>query len=231
MRPFLPLLLVLLPLGCGGPSVGDILGEEVRMTVTGVASATELASIGEASGGLGVTRLYVSTSSLTTTPCRDDASDIVLGARGFDLLTSPPPHETISTSVTELCGLRLDIAPVSDNALDGIPEGAALYAEGTDAAGEAFAFSSERSSSISLEAVGGVAFGERPLLLGFDVSTWLAGLPLAPELPDRASEEQELLEAQARGAFALYVDENENFALDDDEKTPVAKAATTETAP
>jgi hypothetical protein len=222
MRPFVTILFALLPLACGGPSVGDILSEEVRMTVTAVASAPEVVSLGDSSGGLGVTRLYVSTSSLTTMPCSDDASDIVLGARGFDLLTSPPPHETISTSVTELCGLRLDIDPVSQNALDGIPEGATLFAEGTDAAGEAFAFSTESSSSIVLEAVGGVAFGRRPLLLGFDVSTWLAGLPLAAELPSRASQEHELLDEQALEAFALYVDENENLSLDDDEKTPVA---------
>jgi hypothetical protein len=213
----------LLLTACGGPGVGDILGDEVRMTVTGVASAPETASIGDSSGGWGVTRLYVSTSSLTTLPCSDDASDIVLGARGFDLLTSPPPHETISTSVTELCGLRLDIDPVSQNELDGIPKGVALYAEGTDAEGTAFTFATGSSSSILLEAVGGVAFGERPLLLGFDVSTWLAGLPLAAELPDRENQERELLDEQTLGAFALYVDANDDQKLDEDEQTPVAR--------
>jgi hypothetical protein len=220
MRRFSSLLLALLPLGCGGPSVGDILGERVSMTVTGVASAPELASIGEAAGGSSVKRLYVSTSSLTTMPCREDASDIVLGARGFDLLTSPPPHETISTSVTELCGLRIDIDPLSQNALEGIPEGAAVYAEGTDAAGMPFAARSERSSSIRLEAVGGVPFGERALLLGFDVSAWLSGLSFSGDMAD-----EELLSEQTSAAVALYVDQNENLSLDEDEKTPVATVA------
>lgn len=223
---FTSLPFALLLSACGGPSVGDILGEEVRMTVTGVASAPEVASIGDSNGGLGVTRLYVSTSSITTLPCRDDANDIVLGARGFDLLTSPPPHETISTSVTELCGLRLDVDPVSRNELEGIPNGAALYAEGTDAEDTAFTFWTESSSSILLEAASGVAFGERPLLLGFDVSTWLAGLPLADELPDRESQQHELLDAQALGALALYVDADDDQKLDEDEQTPVARAVT-----
>lgn len=224
MRQLFALLpFALLTIACGGPSVGDILGDEVRMTATGVASAPEVASIGEASGGLGVTRLYVSTSSLSVLPCSDDASDIVLGARGFDLLTSPPPHETISTSVTELCGLRIDIDPVSQNALDGIPEGAALYVEGTDAEGAAFALSSDTSSSILLEAVDGKAFGDAPLLLGLDVSSWLDSVSLAADMTSQA---QELLDTQTRSAFALYVDANENKRLDDDEATPVARATT-----
>jgi hypothetical protein len=224
MRQLFTLLpFTLLTLACGGPSVGDILGDEVRMTATGVASSPEIASIGEASGGLGVTRLYVSTSSLSVLPCSADASDIVLGARGFDLLTSPPPHETISTSVTELCGLRIDIDPVSQNALDGIPEGAALYVEGTDAQGAAFALSSDTSSSILLEAVDGKAFGDTPLLLGLDVSSWLDGVSLAGDMTSQA---QELLDVQTSAAIALYVDENENQSLDDDETTPVARATT-----
>src|SRR5688500_2705836 len=89
--------------GCGGPSVADILGDEVVMSLTGVSSAPDLVGVSEATEGLGVSRLYVSTSTLTVMPCSGDANDVVLGARGYDLLTSPAPRELIGTAVTELC--------------------------------------------------------------------------------------------------------------------------------
>jgi hypothetical protein len=207
--------------GCGGPEVGDIVGNEVSLTVTGVASAPEVAAIGENQQGLRVTRAFVSASSLSLMPCRDGASAVTLGARGYDLLSDPPPSERVTTAVYELCGLRIDIDPVSTSATDGVPPGASTFVEGRDATRMAFSLSSERSVSLLFEAEDGSSFGEQPLLLGFDLSVWLAGVPLSEEFADAALD---LFDAQLVDSAALYVDSNGNQALDDDEQTPVARA-------
>lgn len=206
---------------CGGPEVGDIVGNEVNLTVTGIASAPEQAALGEPQAGLGVSRAFVSTSALSLLPCGDNTRDVTLGARGYELLQDPPPSERVSTAAFQLCGLRVDIDPVSESAVEGIPEGSSLYVAGQDAAGEPFTLASERSVSLLFEPESGSSFGEQPLLLGFDVSVWLAGLPLPAELADMSAE---LFDAQLLDCAALYVDANGNQALDDDEQTPVARA-------
>lgn len=198
------------------------MGNEVSLTVAGVASAPDVAAIGEAQQGLGVTRMYVSTSALSLMPCREGADDVTLGARGYDLLSEPAPSERVTTAVYDLCSVRVDIDPVSQSAADGVPEGASLYVEGKDAAGEPFALSSERSVSLLFPAESGKSFGDQPLLLGFDASVWLAGIPLTEDLADAA---QDLFDSQLVDSVALYVDSNGNQALDDDEQTPVARAS------
>jgi hypothetical protein len=212
----------LLATACGGPTLGDLVEDEVSVTVLGVASAPDVAAIGDAQGGLAVSRAFVSTSALRLVACRAGAGDITLGARGYDLLQDPAPSERVTTAVSELCGLRVDIDPVSESAAEGIPTGASLYVEGQDAAGEAFTLVSESSASLLFEAESGSSFGEQPLLLGFDVSVWLAGLPLPEKLADMSAE---LFDSQLHDCAALYVDSNGNQALDDDEQTPVARAA------
>lgn len=216
------LLVAVMAAACGGPEVGDIVGNEVNLTVTGIASTPEQAALGEPQAGLGVSRAFVSSSALSLLPCSANASDVTLGARGYELLQEPPPSERVSTAAFELCGLRVDVDPVSESAVDGIPEGSSLYVEGKNAAGEPFTLASERSVSLLFEPESGSSFGEQPLLLGFDVSVWLAGLPLPAELADMSAE---LFDAQLLDAAALYVDSNGNQVLDDDEQTPVARAA------
>ena len=210
-----------LVLGCGGPEVGDIVGNEVSLTVTGVASAPDVAAIGDPHEGLGVARGFVSTSALSLMPCRDGADAVTLAPRGYDLLQEPAPSERVTTAAFELCGLRVDIDPVSESAADGVPEGASLYVEGHDSAGAPFTLSSERSVSLLFEAERGSSFGEQPLLLGFDLSVWLARLPLSEDLADAAADG---FDSQLVDSAALYVDSNGNHVLDDDEQTPVARA-------
>jgi hypothetical protein len=145
----------------------------------------------------------------------------VLSPRPYDLLTMPAPSEYITTAVTELCGLRLDIDPLAQNATDGIPEGASIHLEGTDAAGAPFVLSSEQSLSLLLEAPPSSSFGMLPLFVAFDVSTWLHAIPLTEDMADLAVER---LALRVRPSVALYVDTDENGSLDDAEKTPVARA-------
>jgi hypothetical protein len=204
----------LLALSCGGPTVADLQQDEVLLTARAVGGSPD---------GLEVSRAFVSASALSLLPCRADASDLVLGARGYDLLLNPPMSERVTTAVTDLCGLLVDVDPVAEAASAGVPDGASLYIEGQDADGAPLALTSQSSLSLLFEADSGSSFGEQPLLLGFDLSAWLAGLPL-PE--DMAETSAMLFDSQIRDCAALYVDSNGNGALDEDEQTPVARAST-----
>ena len=222
MRPsMLSLLLAPLALACSSPGVGNLAASEVAVTVTAVASAPDVAALGESQGGLGVSRVFVSSSSFRLLPCDSGSANVTLEPRGYDLLAEAKPRESVGTLVSDWCGLQLDIDPVARNAAEGVPEGASLYVEGTDAAGAAFALTSEASTSVLLEAVDGVSFGSVPLLLGLDVSAWLEGVPLTPELASMAAEQ---LVERAPTALALYADANDDQSLAEDETTPVAVA-------
>lgn len=216
------LALGLLGLGCGGPSVADLAQDEVVLTVSAVVSDAEVASTGESQGGLGVSRAFVSASAVTLLPCLSDASPLGLGARGYELAQDPPMTERVTTAVSELCGLRVEIDPVDAVTAEGVEPGTTLYVAATDADGNDVTLSSDASLSLLFEPEAGASFGDQPLLLGFDVSIWLAGLPLPEEMADQSAA---LLDAQLRESAALYVDRNLNHALDADEQTPVARAS------
>lgn len=218
--PLLALLVTPLALACSSPGVANLAASEVAVTVTGVASAPEVAALGESQGGLSVSRVFVSSSSFRLLPCDSGSADVTLEPRGYDLLAEAVPREVVGTLVTKWCGLQLDIDPVSRNAAEGVPDGASLYVEGTDAEGAAFALSSAASTSVKLEALDGEGFGSVALLLGLDVSTWLEGVMLTPEQADMTSEQ---LSERAPTAFGLYADQNDNQSLDEDETTPVAR--------
>lgn len=216
------LLALIFTLGCGGPSLADLETGSVSIVVSAVSTEPGVATAGEPQGGLVIERAFVSMSSLVLTPCRSDASELVLSPRGYELLSEPPNAELISTAVTELCGLRFDIDPLARNASEDVPEGASLYVAGTNAAGAPFEIVSEQSWSLELALDEPESFGREQALLGFDLSLWLAALPM-----DAGYEylTVEAFEKQLRGAVALYRDANENGALDSDEQTPVATAA------
>jgi hypothetical protein len=215
----LALLVTPLAIACSSPGVANLAASEVVVTVTAVASAPDVAAVGESQGGLAVSRVFVSTSSFRLLPCDSGSADITLEPRGYDLLAEAVPREAVGTLVTDWCGLQLDIDPVARNTAEGVPKGASLYVEGTDADGAAFALSSAASTSVTLEALDGEGFGSAALLLGLDVSTWLEGLNLTPEQADMTGQE---LAERARTVFGLYADEDENQSLDEDETTPVA---------
>jgi hypothetical protein len=209
-------------LGCGGPTLGELETPSVSVVVTAISTEEDVVAAGEPQGGLGVERAFVSMSSLTITPCRRDASEITLSPRGYELVSELPNEELVDTAVTELCGLRFDVDPLAENATEGVPEGAALYVAGNDAADMPYELASERSLSFSFEVEEDASFGDQPLLLGFDLSVWLAAVPVEPGAEEVA---QTLFENQLSAAVALYSDSNENHVVDEDEQTPVATAA------
>lgn len=212
--------LALFALACGGPPVTGIESTEVSISLFAVASAPEVAGIGDetAEGGLSVRRAFISTSSMTLVPCNEDAAEIALKPNGYDLLAPPLVGETISTAVNELCALKLAFAPVGDDAPQGVPENSATLIQAYNEADDPLELVGESEDTFVLES-DGISFGPLPLLLAFDVSTWLDG---APHDPDMIAEAVAVMEAQTAQAMALYEDTNGNFLLDDDEKTPIA---------
>lgn len=209
-------------LGCGGPTLGELETPAVSVVVTAISTDADVVAAGEPQGGLGVERAFVSMSSLTLTPCRRDASEITLSPRGYELVSELPNEELVQTAVTDLCGMRFEVDPLAENATEGVPEGVGLYVAGSSAAGMAYELASERTLSLSFEVEQDASFGNQPLLLGFDLSVWLAAIPVEPGTEEVA---QTLFENQLHAAVALYADSNENHAVDADEQTPVATAA------
>ncbi len=215
--------LALLAVACGGPPVSGIEASEVNVSLFAVASAPDVAGLGEGTeeGGIKVHRAFIATHSMTLVPCLEDAAKIVLAPNGYDLYAPPLVGETVTTSVTELCAIELALAPLGSKANDSEPDDAAIAIEADDDAGDAFELESATEKTYVLEGVDGRSFGALPLLLTFDVSKWLDGVPTDPDMADAAVE---LLEEQTAAAMTLYEDTDGDYVLDDDEMTPIATA-------
>ncbi len=215
------LTLAALSVACGGPNVGDIVAQEISVTVRAISSDTEAVAIGEPDGGAALTRAFVSARSLTLLACNEEVSPIVLEPRGYELVSESPYNERVTTAVRSFCGVQLEIEPLEANAAKGVPEGASLYVEGTDGNGDPFTLSSEASFSLVLETEDEEGFGKVPLILGFDAATWLQGLPLPEDMSDMAAQQ---FDEQLDDAVALYVDLDDDGALDADESDPLLRA-------
>ena len=207
-------------LACGGPSVGEILDQRLTVTLIATSSQPEVAVAGETQGGLAVQRAFVAASGMTLEPCAKDVAALVLDARGYDLLDAP--SEEVTTGVADWCGIELDVDPPSSSP-KGVPKGSSLYVGAQTAEGAALEFASEGSHALRFQAAKG-GFGSASLLLGFDLASWLTGLPFAE--PDMAEAESALLDSQLGASAALYADTNENGELDEEELTPLAVAVT-----
>lgn len=202
---------------CGGPNVGEILGQEVTLDVLATTSAPEVAAIGDSRGGLGVSRAFVNAKAIRLVPCDQPDAAINIDPRGYDLLSTPPYAESVTTAVNDFCTLALDVASAADGGSDDVPDGAAFDVAGRDADDAAFELASSQAVTLELRSDGGSSFGNEPLLLGFDLGFWLAGDVTAKDA------DPAVLAAQFAESVALYADQNGNHALDDDESTPVAR--------
>jgi hypothetical protein len=206
---------------CGGPTVADLLDDEVTLSLSARSSQPELVALGESEGGLAVSRVVVRATSITFGSCRTGVSDLVLDARAYDLLAKDAPYETVSTAVTELCRVEVDLGARSESSIGGLPEAATVFVDGEDELGAQLERSSERAFSLRFEAADGPF--RPPLLLSVDLAVWLADLP-PPEAEEEATEATFV--AQLVAASALYSDTDGDHLLDDDESTPLASAET-----
>jgi hypothetical protein len=206
-----------LAVGCGGPSVGDIESQAVTLQVSGVYLGPRAIAAGDERGDVTMARALLSVDGMTLTPCAAGAGAIAIDPRIYDLLADPPLGETVTTAVSEFCTLRVDLGPSPDLMEDASAE--SLVLEAQDETGAKLNYVGEDSPSLTFTADRDTTFGAQPLLLGFDLSVWLAYLADSTTDPSPGPFDSTLLDAAA-----LYVDGNGNGALDDDEQTPVAHA-------
>ncbi len=204
---------------CGGPSVADIESEVLTLQVSGVYLGGRAVASGDERGDFTMSRALISVDSLTFTPCAAGSGPITLEPRVYDLRATPPFGETVTTAVSEFCTLRVDLTPSSEVKEHDTSSDESLLLEAQDETGAKVTYGGEDSPSLTFSADDDSSFGDKPLLLGFDLSVWLtylAGEATSP-LPG-------LFDSSLTDVAALYVDSNGNDALDDDEQTPVAHA-------
>jgi hypothetical protein len=204
---------------CGGPTVADIESDVLTLQVTGVYLGPKAVASGDERGDFTLSRALISVDSMTFTPCAAGSGSIILEPRVYDLLADPPLGETVTTAVSEFCTLRVDLTPSPDVTEDGTSPSESLLLEAQDETEAKVTHGGEDSPSLTFTAEDDASFGDRPLLLAFDLSAWLAFLAGEATDPNPG-----LFDSTLTDVAALYVDSNGNDALDEDEQTPVAHA-------
>ncbi len=182
------------------------------------------------SNGFTIDTAELSFGSISLDPCISDAA--LLRTRNFsiDLLHEPAPSVGFVSSVTDFCGVTVELAPATSPDL---PElyGATARFQGTSA--DATAFTLTSAFDITL------AFGsDKPLdamnlVLGVDLDAWFKSVDLTnAEISDDgvlvdADHNSDVLatfEQATSTAVALYDDANADGALTAAELVPVATA-------
>jgi len=205
---------------CGGPSVGDVESQALTLQVSGVYLGPKAVPSGDdARGDFTMSRALISVDSMQLTPCASGSAPITLDPRVYDLLADPPLGETVTTAVTEFCTLRIDLTPSPDVTESASSSDESLLLEAKDETAAKITYAGEDSPSLTFTADNGDFFGDQPLLLGFDLSGWLAYLAGGATNPLPG-----LFDSTLTDVAALYVDTNGNQQLDADEQTPVAHA-------
>jgi hypothetical protein len=206
-------LLSSLLVGCGGSSLAGISEQEVTLTVSSVGEKV----VHGQGPAIDLSRARLRLSAMELVPCRSGAASVVLEPRSYELMSTPAPSEVVSTSVPELCSLRIELEP--DSNVEGQAGEATLWVEGIATNGLARLFFANFTASLTFATDSAHSFGEQPLLLGIDLPKWLGDLPLNDTVNDDNSSED--LAAQLKDAAALYVDKNGNGRLDENESTPL----------
>lgn len=160
-------------------------------------------------------------------PC--DPGSAKLGTRDFriNLLVYPPSSLTLDSFVPDYCRIEADLAPPSTE----LPT---THLAGTRADGTPFELTSRQTLALDLDSVpAGQPFNPTKLVLGADLSAWLADVDLdGAETTDGtvlidADHNADLLEtfeATTVDALSLYFDANDDGLLTDEEREPVAGA-------
>jgi hypothetical protein len=218
----LGVLLLALTAGCssGGADYPDGGGELVIMPLSRDAT----------SNGYTLDTAELSFRSISLEPCVPDAA--LLRTRDFsiDLFHAPAPSVGFFSSVTDFCGLTVELAPATSSDL---PElyGASARFQGTSADATAFTLTSTLDTTLAFET--DKALDAMNLVLGVDLDAWFENV----DLTNAATSDDGLLidadhnpdvlaafDQAASGAAALYDDADGNGKLTGDELVPVATA-------
>ncbi len=172
----------------------------------------------------------LSFGSISLEPCIPDAA--LLRTRNFsiDLFHEPAPSVGFISSVTDFCGLTLELAPAASSELPEL-DGASARFQGTTADATPFTLTSALDTTLGFAT-------DKPLdamnlVLGVDLDAWFANVDVTDaEMSDGgvlidADHEPDVLaafEQATSAAVALYEDANGDGKLTDDELVPVANA-------
>lgn len=151
----------------------------------------------------------------------------------IELLHVPAPRIIYESSVTDFCGVDLDLAPAPGASLPDL-QGLTAHFHGTRTDGVTFELESKLTTSLEFRNAGKTLDAQH-LMLGADLDAWFSGLDLddAETTDDGvridADDNPDLLaafDAAALGALALYEDKDGDGSLTEDELVPVATATT-----
>ena len=171
---------------------------------------------------------WLSLEKLTFVPC--DPSSATLGTTDFpvNLFVDPPSSLMLDSAVSDYCRIQATLAPAAAPAhLDGLT----VHVTGTLSDDTPFELASTLTTS--LEFVSDTPLPVNRLWLGVDFETWFADADVSnadvsdDSIAIDAEHNEDVLAAfddATSLALSLYVDENEDGHLTDDELEPVARA-------
>lgn len=213
-------LLGWLALGLAGCSSNDELDDTGGIAVVSI-SALPFAP----EDGFEVEQAWVALNRIDLVPCGDEGT---IGVTDFpaDLLNDPPVQALYHTGLFEYCKVHLEIGPAL-LASETEPHGALVHGKRAD--GVPVEIESQVMATID---VVGPRFDVSRVVLGFDLSTWIADVDLDSLEPDDdglilidARHNQSLLGAfdgRLQLAPALYQDLDSDGLVGPDEVTPIA---------
>jgi hypothetical protein len=183
--------------------------------------------------GVTLTSAELSLHLVSLVACTSDAA--VLNNKDFpiELLHEPWPRIIFESSVTDFCGVNLELDTQPSAALPDLQNLTALF-RGTRADGTPFEIHSTLSTSFVFGPTN-TALDAMNLVLGADLNAWLSNVDLdGADVTDEvvlvdADHNADVLAAFDSGAntaFALYVDADGNGAFSQNELTPVLTAST-----
>jgi hypothetical protein len=181
---------------------------------------------------LAIDRAAIYIQKLTFMPCDPQAASIGTTAFPVDVFVFPPSSLVLDTAVSDYCAIHVELAAGTSTkpALDA----ATVHVAGSREDGAPFEVTSTVAASLDFVSMPiGKPLDATKLFLGVDFDAWFADADVSGADPDddgavlvNADSNADLLEAfdaAAPSAFALYVDDNRDGTLTDDELDPVAR--------
>jgi hypothetical protein len=218
---------------CGGTETGNpSMPAALEVSLSATTTDESAAAVRSADAALSVEAAWLSVRRLELEPCSSDAAAIGTDDYPLDLANDPPASAVFESSVSEYCGVRLEIAPAASGAPPEL-EGLAVHLFGTRSDGVPFEIASSQVLTVVVESTtAGTPFDARHLVLGLDLATWFAGADVHGATTnadgivfvDHATNPDVLtaFEANTALAVALYADPDHGGIVDDDELTPIA---------
>jgi len=181
---------------------------------------------------LGIDGAAIYIQKLTFIPCDPQAASIGTTAFPVDVFVFPPSSLALDTAVSDYCSIHVELAAGTSTKL--ALDAATVHVAGSREDGTPFDVTSTVAAKLDFVSMPiGKPLAATKLFLGVDFDAWFADADVSGAEPDddgavvvNADSNADLLapfDAATTSAFALYVDENRDGTLTDDELEPVAR--------